>query len=50
MPDRPFSMPAATDGWREWLEETGLAAFGPAQDALEKLVLGIAPEHIETAD
>ncbi|MFG3092315.1 SUKH-3 domain-containing protein [Streptomyces antibioticus] len=33
-----------------YLVETWLAAFGPAQDALEKLILGIAPEHIDTAD
>ena len=33
-----------------YLVETWLATFGSAQDALEKLILGIAPERIETAD
>ncbi|MFE0732711.1 hypothetical protein ACFW2X_31630 [Streptomyces antibioticus] len=31
------------------LVETWPAAFGPAQDAPEKLILGIAPQHIDTA-
>ncbi|MFI5797470.1 SUKH-3 domain-containing protein [Streptomyces sp. NPDC051677] len=33
-----------------YLVETWLATFGSAQDALEKLILGIAPERIKTAD
>ena len=32
------------------LVATWLATFGDAQDAMEKLILGIAPERIETAD
>ncbi|MEU9286461.1 hypothetical protein AB0D57_17495 [Streptomyces sp. NPDC048275] len=35
--------------WRP-VVETWLAAFGPAPEALEKLILGIAPQRIETAD
>ncbi|MFF3920698.1 SUKH-3 domain-containing protein [Streptomyces sp. NPDC001852] len=33
-----------------YLVETWLATFGPAQGALEKLILGIAPQRIETAE
>ncbi|MEW2619071.1 SUKH-3 domain-containing protein [Streptomyces sp. NPDC048106] len=32
-----------------YLVETWLATFGPAPGALEKLILGIAPQRIETA-
>ncbi|MGQ5635731.1 MULTISPECIES: SUKH-3 domain-containing protein [unclassified Streptomyces] len=33
-----------------YLIETWLATFGPASQALEKLILGITPRRIETAD
>ncbi|MEH0557303.1 SUKH-3 domain-containing protein [Streptomyces sp. B21-101] len=33
-----------------YLVETWLAAFGPAPQALEKLILGIAAQRIETAE
>ncbi|WP_247490757.1 SUKH-3 domain-containing protein [Streptomyces sp. XM4193] len=33
-----------------YLVETWLATFGSAHDALEKLILGISPERIQTAD
>ncbi|MEU3619916.1 SUKH-3 domain-containing protein [Streptomyces sp. NPDC006872] len=32
-----------------YLVETWVATFGPAQDALEKLVLGVAPETVARA-
>ena len=43
-------MSVKADQAQIYLVETWLATFGDAQDALEKLILGIAPERIETAD